>query len=86
MILSPGRRIEVERDAELLPVGQELGVVLVGDFLGSHPLLVGSNHDRGSVHIRARDHQDLVAGQAVIPGEDVRGKVCPGQVSQMAGA
>ncbi len=71
MIRGIGSREQVEGDAEIAPVAQEFGVVPVDDLLGRHSLVVGPHRDRRTVGIRARHHENVVAGRPLIAGEDV---------------
>ena len=79
-----GGRVQVVLDPEVLPVLDELLVVAVHDLLRCLPFFVGANGDRGAVHIAAGNHQHVVAKRPVIPGEDVRRQVGPGEMTEVA--
>ena len=76
---------QVVRQPELAQVGPDDLVVAVGELTRRDPLLIGGDHDRRSVLVRSADHQDVVAAQPVIPGEDVRGDAEPGDVADVPG-
>ena len=68
-----GRRAreEVVAQAQVAQVFRDDAVVTVGDILRGDAFLVGFHQDRGAVLVRARDHQDIVALHALVPGEYV---------------
>ena len=68
---------------EVAPVAEELLVVAVGDLLRRDALLLGADGDRRAVLVAARDHQDVVAAQALEAGEDVGRQVHAGQVADV---
>ncbi len=78
-----GGGVVVPADAECLPLAKEFLVIAVGDVLGRHTLVVGTNRDRGSMHVGPADHQDLVAHQTLVASEDVGGEVRARDVPQM---
>ncbi|MEY3073184.1 MAG: hypothetical protein RLZZ353_1380, partial [Actinomycetota bacterium] len=55
----------------------------VDDLAGRDALLLGAYRDGGAVAVRARHHQDPVAGDAVVAGEDVGRQVRAGEVAEM---
>lgn len=83
MVVGPGVGVQVPRDAQVLPLLEELGVVPVHDLLRRYPFLVGPHCDRGAVDVAAGHHQHPVARHAVIAGEDVRRQVGARQMAQM---
>ena len=83
VVLGVGVGEEVERDAEVAPGFEEADVVALEVLARRQPLLLGANRDRRAVRVAAGDHQDAVAAQAVVAGEDVRRDVRAGQVPQM---
>ena len=85
MVVRSRGREQIEADAEVAPVAEELGVVAVDDLLRGHTLFVRPDRDRGAVHVGAGHHQHVVAGQAVIAGEDVRGEIGACDVPEMQG-
>jgi hypothetical protein len=46
-------------------------------------VFVGLDRDRRAVRVRAADHQDAVALEPVVAGEDVGGQVGPGQMADV---
>ena len=66
-----GRREQVERDAELAPVAQELRVKLLDDLLRGARLVLGADGNGRAVLVAAGDHQHVVPGHTVVTREDV---------------
>jgi len=71
VVIGTRGRVEVPADAEALPGIEKFVVEPRGYVSGSATFLFGANGDRRPVQIAARDHEDVVAGGAVVPGEDV---------------
>ena len=86
VVLGAGGREEVEADAEALPGLEELGVELGGDLARRAALLLGADGDRRAVLVAAGDHEDVVAGGAVVAGEDVGGQVGADDLTDVEGA
>ena len=74
VVLRAGGGEEVEADPEALPGLEELRVELGGDLAGRAAFLLGADGDRGAVLVAAGDHEHVVAGGAVVAGEDVGGR------------
>ena len=55
------------------------------DLSRSNAFLLGADRDGGAVGVAAGNHEDFVAGHAVVAGEDVGGQVATGNVSQVKG-
>jgi len=83
VVLGAGGRVQVEGYAQALPAVEELLVKLGGHFLGRSPLLFGADGDRGAVLVAAGDHENTVALDAVVSGEDVGWKLGADDLSQM---
>ena len=73
VILGARARKEVEGDAELLPVAQELRVKLIDHLLWRAAFLIGAHRDRRAVLIAAGNHQHVVTCHPLIASEDIRG-------------
>ncbi len=59
------------------------GVVALDDRGGLDALLLGLHRDRRAVGVGAADHQHVVAGHAVVAGEDVGRQVGAGDVAEV---
>ena len=66
-----GRREEVKADTKSFPGLEELLVEAGRDVSRGDALLLGADGDRRAVGIAAGDHEHVVAGRAVVAGEDV---------------
>ncbi len=75
VVLRVGVGEEVITDADTLLGVQETGMVALKQFPRGDAFLLGPNGDGGAVGIGAGDHEDVVAGQAMVAGEDVGGQV-----------
>ncbi len=80
------RRVPVEiiADAELLDVLHVQRVVPLREDVRGHPFLVGSDRDRGAVHVASADHQDLVPFHPVVPRENIRGDERRDRMAEMS--
>ncbi len=68
-----GRRgVQVVAHAQVTPVGQKLGVVARRDLGGRGAFLVGAHGHGRAMSVGARDHQHVVAAQALVAREDIR--------------
>ena len=56
---------------------------VVGDLAGRAALLLGAHRDRRAVDVGAGHHQHVVAGHAVVAGEDVRRQVRAGDLANV---
>ncbi|MBT9149610.1 MAG: hypothetical protein DDT28_01045 [Dehalococcoidia bacterium] len=74
---------KIEGNAQLLPGFQESLVVPGCHLLRTDSLPFGADGYGCAVHIAAGDHQDVVALQAMVAGEDVGGEISPGDMPQM---
>ena len=74
---------QVEGDAHPVPAVEKEGLVTVDDYLRGNVLLLGPEGDRRPMLVAPRHHQHLVPLGAMVPGEDVGGKVGAGQVAQV---
>ena len=83
VVRSPCGGEEVEGDAHSVPGLEEEGLELVHDLLGGHAFFLGAEGYWGAMLVAARDHQDLVALGAMVPGKDIGGEIGPGQVAQV---
>ena len=83
VILRAGAREEVEGDAELLPVAQELRVKLIDHLLRRAAFLIGAHCDGRAVLIAAGNHQHAVTCHPLITSEDIRGQIGSGDMSEM---
>ncbi len=74
----------IEADAHPLEDVGEVLMVTVGEFTGGYPLVLGHDHDRGAVVIRAADEEHLLAPPSQETDVEVCGDVGP-QVAEVAG-
>ena len=81
--LSPGGREQIELDAEVTPVSEELRVIAIYDFLRGNSFGFGLDGNRRPVHVRARHHEHLVAYGAVVTRKNVRWQVGTCDVAQV---
>ena len=86
VVLRAGGREEVEADAEALPALEELGVEVRRHLGRGAAFFLGADGDRRAVLVGAGDHQDFVAGGAVVAGEDVRRQVGADYLADVQGA
>ncbi len=86
MVLGAGGGVQVELDAELLPIPQDLCVVAVDDDARGDPLGVGAHGDGRSVDIGTGHHEHAVTDRTVIAGEHVGGQVRAGEMAEVARA
>ena len=68
-----GAREAVVRDPEITQILARRSAVAIGNLTRRDALPVGSDHRRRAVLVRPAHHQDVVALQAVVAREDVRG-------------
>jgi hypothetical protein len=59
-------------------------VVAVGELAGGDTFVVGLHQDRRAVLIGAADHEDLVAGKALVTTEHIRRHAEAGDVTKVA--
>lgn len=71
-----GLGIQVIRKAELFKGSAELRMIALADLGGRFSFLLGTDGNRRSVTITARNVKDAVAPESVIPREDIAGKQC----------
>ena len=78
--------VQVVGAAEVRELVGDDRVVLVGELLGGHALLVGGDEDRRPVLVGAADHEYVVPGHPHVPAEHIRGHPEPGDVADVTGA
>ena len=83
VVVGHRRGEQVERDAELVPLAEELGVEALDDLDRLDALLVGPHRDGRAVGVAARHHQHVVAPAPVVAGEDVGRQVGAGDVAEV---
>jgi hypothetical protein len=81
MVRSVGGGEKIEGNAHLPPGFQESLVIPGCYLLRTDSLPFGADGYGGAVHIAAGDHQDMVALQTMVAGEDVSGEISPGDMS-----
>src|SRR5699024_6001222 len=86
VVAGGGAGEQVVGQAQAGEVLDDLPVVPVGELLDGDALLFRLDEQRGAVLVGAGDHQDLVAGHALVAGEDVGGDAESGDVTDVAGS
>ncbi len=81
MVARVGVREQIVTDAQALLGFHETAVIALEDCAGRNPLFFRRHGNGRSVRVRARNHQDPVTCQAVIPGDNIRRQVSPGQMA-----
>ena len=71
MIGSVGSGKKIEGDAQSPPAIHEVPVIFVCHLLRRSRFLFGTNRDRRPVLVATRNHQHIIAFQAMIAGEDI---------------
>ena len=80
-----GAAKKIVAEPKIVQVVTDHGVVPVRQFLRRHSFLVRLHGDGGSMFVGAAHHQHIIAGQAVIAGEDIAGHAKSGDMSDMPG-
>ena len=65
------------------PGFKELRMVAVQDLLGGYPFLVRPDGDRCAMAIASGYHQDLIAFEPMVSGEDIGSQVAARKMTQM---
>ena len=86
VVVGVSGREEVEVDTQALPVVEELGLILLEHLLGTHTALLSGQRYRCAVGVAPGDHQDVVALEAVVSGEDVGWQVAACDLSEVYGS
>jgi len=85
VVLRFSTREEIEFDAQFCPGNEELSVVTLGYLCGGRAFLVGLYGYRGAMLIATRDHEHLITLGAMVPGKNVGGQICTGDMTQVQG-
>ena len=85
VVVGVGGREEVEVYAQALPIVEELGLVLLEHLLWADAAVLGGQRHGRAVGVAPGDHEDIVALESVVAGEDVGREVAACDLSEVYG-